>query len=73
MRRLPRRKSLLAGRVAQRLERAAGELNPLLLAVAIGLRVLDLTCFITLRFIAPPRPQSADPPAAEVWLRGSAG
>jgi hypothetical protein len=33
----------------QRLERVAGELNSLLLAVAIGLAVLDITCLIALK------------------------
>src|SRR5690242_3134856 len=74
MRRSSRRKALTLGRLAQRVDRAAGDLNPFLLAIAIGLLILNLTCLITLRFIDVPSPRTADPlPAAVVSLRDPAG
>jgi hypothetical protein len=39
----------LPSRLMRRLNRAFGEINAFLLAVAIGLAVLDLTCFVTLK------------------------
>jgi hypothetical protein len=37
-----------SGGLMRRLDRVAGELNAFLLVLAIGLAVLDLTCFMTL-------------------------
>ena len=69
---MPRRKAFTAGPPLQRLERAACDLNPLLLTVAIGLLILDLTCFITVRCIGLHSPGTAKlPAAAEVSLLGS--
>jgi hypothetical protein len=48
--------------LATRLERAAGLINPFLLTIAIGLTVLNVTCFIALQ-VSPPKPVSIDPPA----------
>ena len=36
-------------RLSRRLDRVFGEINPILLAVAIGLAVLDATCFSVIR------------------------
>lgn len=43
----------------KRLNRVLGEINVVLLAVAIGLAVLDLTCFVTLQVsMEMPHPES---------------
>ena len=36
-------------RLSRRLDRVFGEINPILLAMAIGLAVLDATCFSVIR------------------------
>jgi hypothetical protein len=57
-----RRVRNLEVRLAPRLERAAALINPFLLTIAIGLTVLNVTCFIALQ-VSPPKPISVDPPA----------
>jgi hypothetical protein len=61
-RQLFRRDSNSVVRLAPRLERAAALINPFLLTIAIGLIVLNVTCFIALQ-VSPPKPVSIDPPA----------
>ncbi len=39
------------GRLVRRLDRAAGEINPFLAAVAIGLVMLNLCCFVSLKVV----------------------
>jgi hypothetical protein len=46
-------------RLAPRLERAAALMNPFLLTIAIGLIVLNVTCFIALQ-VSPPKPDGRD-------------
>ena len=46
-------------RLALRLERAAARMNPFLLAIVIGLAVLNFTCFVGLK-LSPPKPIAID-------------
>jgi hypothetical protein len=55
-------------RLALRLERVAARMNPYLLAIAIGLAVLNVTCFIGLR-VSPPKPVAVDAPTAVPMIR----
>jgi hypothetical protein len=53
----------------RQLERVAGLINPFLIILAIGLMILDLSCFTALhlgpvRSIAPPASLSGSPPRA---------
>jgi hypothetical protein len=50
-------------RLLQHLERAADRMNPYLMALAIGLFVLNLTCFVAIR-ISPPGPFDRDAPVS---------
>jgi hypothetical protein len=45
--------------LALRLERAAARMNPFLLAIVIGLAVLNFTCFVGLK-LSPPKPIAID-------------
>ena len=62
------------GTMAVRLDRAASDLNPILVALAIGLMVLNLTLYIGMAVSrnssiwAPPRHVSADAPPATAPL-----
>ena len=51
------RKPFVPDRVWRQLDRATGALNPFLLAVAVGLLILNLTCLITVKVIGLPQPQ----------------
>jgi len=55
-------------RLALRLERAAARMNPYLLAIVIGLAVLNVICFIGLR-ASPPKPVAVDTPTSVPMLR----
>jgi hypothetical protein len=48
-------------RLAARLDRASDRMNPYLAALAIGLMVLDVTCFLAIK-VAPPKPIWHDAP-----------
>jgi hypothetical protein len=48
-------------RLASRLERAADRMNPYLMALAIGLMVLNVTCFVAIK-ACPPKPINLDAP-----------
>ncbi len=50
-------------RLVRRLERAACGMNPYLLTLAIGLVVLDATCFVAIR-VLPPAPVGLDAPVS---------
>jgi hypothetical protein len=54
-----------AKRAMHRLDRVAAELNVILMVIAVGLGVLDLTCLWALKIedVLPPITQVADPPA----------
>ena len=49
MKQPPSRDDHTSSSLFRRLDRAFGEINPVLLAVAIGLAVLDATCFSVVR------------------------
>jgi hypothetical protein len=51
----------------QRLERAAAELNPLLIIFMIGLGLLDLTCYVGIEMS---RGQTIHPPASSLSTTG---
>jgi len=55
-------------RLALRLERAAARMNPYLLAIVIGLAVLNVICFIGLR-ASPPKPVAVDTPTSVPMIR----
>ena len=57
MRRSSRRKVSSSARLLQQLDGAAGAVNPFLLSIAVGLLILNLTCFITVKLIGLPQPQ----------------
>jgi hypothetical protein len=42
----------------RRLDRAAGEVNPFLIVLVIGLAILDLTCFVALQVSELPATQT---------------
>lgn len=67
VRRLSRLKQYSPGRRLRRLDRAAELINPFLLVLAIGLVILDLTCFLTLKIAGLP-PRQADRGTAQVSL-----
>jgi hypothetical protein len=51
VRRLLRLKAVMPGRLFRRLDRVAGEINPFLAAVAIGLAMLNLSCLVSLKVV----------------------
>jgi hypothetical protein len=51
VRRLLRLKVGTPGRWVRRLDRVAGEINPFLAALAIGLVMLNLCCFVSLKVV----------------------
>jgi len=56
----------------RRLNRALGEINVFLVVLAIGLAVLDATCFVTLTITAVIRqenlsPRNRQPSSSEAW------
>jgi hypothetical protein len=55
-------------RLALRLERAAARMNPYLLAIVIGLAVLNVICFIGLR-ASRPKPVAVDTPTSVPMIR----
>ena len=66
MRRLLRLKAGAPGRLVRRLDRIAGEINPFLAVVAIGLVMLNLCCFVALTVV---RLLPAASPAMEIIAR----
>jgi hypothetical protein len=73
VRRSTRRKSVSSGRLLRQLDRSAGQLNPLLLAIAVGLLILNVTCFITVKLIGLPHPVGAVTAAPSRPLPGEDG
>ncbi len=63
----PRRYSLYA--VLLRIDRAAGQLNPYLAVVAIGLLVLNLTCLVLLAAHVPVTRHSSGGAATSAGIR----
>jgi len=69
MKRMSPRTSISAKEVLQRIDRVAGDLNILLMVIAIGLATLDLTFLVTQKVVdrLPPitrLAQEAAPPSA---------
>jgi hypothetical protein len=60
------RTTLPAKQLARRLDRVAGELNVILVVIALGLGVLDLTCLWALKIedALPPITRVSAPPSA---------
>ena len=71
VRRSSGRKPFVPDRLWRQLDRSAGALNPFLLAVAVGLLILNLTCFITIKVIGLPQPQMPVCTTAEGLPAGS--